>query len=253
MLFSDDGAAQPGAALAISQPAHALVSGQLLAAWGRPLDERVVLAAGQHDVAWLDWEVAPSFDPQTRRPREFRTIGAAEHAPMWERGVERALAAWGRRVALLVSRHGSTIYRRFSDRHRSAGGPGLAADEAAARDYLSRHQRLQDDWAGALGLDADAVAHDADLIAFADTLSLVLCGALPASSRLDIGQQPIMLSAHPDGTFGLDPWPFAVDRLSVEIEARPLPASGRFADAAAMQGWLADPARTMLRRRLVRR
>ena len=253
MLFNDYGSAPPAVVLAISQPEHALVSGQILAAWARPLDERVVLAAGQHDVAWLDWGVAPRFDTQTGRPREFRTIGAAEHAPMWERGVDRALAAWGRRVALLVSRHGSTIYHRFIDRHRSGEGASLIADERAALDYLTRHQRLQNNWAGALGLDEDTVAQDAELIAFADTLSLVLCGALPVSSRLDVGHHTMTLSLHPDDTYGLDPWPFAPDALSFEIESRPLPASRRFADEATMQGWLADPARTVLRRRLMRR
>ena len=247
MLFDEYGSAPTSTVLAISQPAHALVSGRILAAWARPPDERVVLAAGQHDVAWMDWEVAPEFDPQTGRPREFRSVGAAEHAPMWERGVDRALAAWGRRVALLVSRHGSTIYRRFSDRHRSGG-----ADERAAHDYLDRHQHMQADWAKALCLDGDTVERDAELIAFADTLSLVLCGALPVSTPLDIGGAPIVLWVCPDGSVGLDPWPFASDRLSLEIEARPLPEAGRFADVAAMQAWLADPARTMLRRHLVR-
>lgn len=251
MLFSDPGPARP--ALAISQPAHALVSGKILAAWGRPLDERVVLAAEQHDVAWLDWEVAPAFDAETGRPREFRSIGAAEHAPMWERGVDRALAAWGRRVALLVSCHGSTIYRRFNDRHRSAAGPGLAADERAAVDYLARHQLLQDGWATSLGLEAAEIAHDAELIAFADTLSLILCGALPVTAPLDISRHAITLELHRDGSYGLDPWPFAANALHIEVEVRRLPAAGRFADEATMREWLADPARIALRRDLVRR
>lgn len=252
MLFSDHARAWAERVLAISQPEHALVSGQILAAWGRPLDERVVLAAGQHDIAWLDWEMAPTFDSQTGRPREFRSIGAADHAPMWERGVDRALAAWGRRVALLVSRHGSTIYRRFNDRHRSAAGPGLLADERAAGDYLARHQRRQDEWMMALGLGAAEVAHDAELIAFADTLSLILCGALPVSAPLDIAHHPIMLSVEADGSFGLDPWPFREDRLRFEIEARPLPETGRFPDEGAMRDWLNAPARAMLRRDVVR-
>lgn len=252
MLFSDHAPTAVDRVLAISQPEHALVSGRILAAWGRPLDERVVLAAGQHDVAWLDWEVAPTFDAETGRPREFRSIGAAEHAPMWERGVDRALAAWGRRVALLVSRHGSTIYRRFNDRHRSAAGSGLLADERAAADYLARHQQRQDEWMTALGLDAAEVAHDAELIAFADTLSLILCGTLPVSAPLDIAHHPITLSVGADGSFGLDPWPFAANTLTFEIEARLLPKAGRFGGSDAMRDWLADPARTTLRRDLVR-
>lgn len=252
MLFSDHMPTGADRVLAISQPEHALVSGQILGAWGRTLDERVVLAAGQHDVAWLDWEVAPTFDPETGRPREFRSIGVAEHAPMWECGVDRALAAWGRRVALLVSRHGSTIYRRFNDRHRSAAGPGLIADERAVADYLARHQRRQDAWTAELGLEQAEVAHDADLIAFADTLSLILCGALPVSAPLDIAYHPITLSVDADGSFGLDPWPFSASTLSFEIEARPLPEAGRFSDADTMRDWLAHAARTTLCRDLVR-
>ena len=81
----------------------------------------------------------------------------------------------------------------------------------------------------------------------------MLCGALPVSAPLAIGGQTITLSVHPDDRFRLDPWPFASDTLSLEIEARPLPAACRFADAAAMNDWLADPARTILHRRLAPR
>ena len=255
MLFNDQGEAAPDVILAISQPAHALVSGHILAAWAEPLDERVVLAAGQHDIAWLDWEVTPSFDPVTGRPHLFRDIGAALHAPMWERGVDRALAAWGRRVALLVSRHGSTIYRRFADRHRSAEVDALAEDERAAADYLRRHGSLQAAWARDLGLDADTVARDADLIALADTLSLVVCGAIPALPTVAVGQGTMRLSSvsgAPD-TYSLDPWPFTPDALSFETEARPLPAAGRFADEPEMRAWLADPVRTIHHAHLTRR
>ena len=51
--------------LAISQPAHAWISGQLTREWVGPASEPLCLAAEQHDIAWLDWEAAPSFDPAT--------------------------------------------------------------------------------------------------------------------------------------------------------------------------------------------
>ena len=79
--------------LAISQPAHAWISGQLLRAWAEPLGEPLLLGAEQHDLGWFDWEAAPTFDPETGRPHLFRHVGAATHAPIWTRGVERALAA----------------------------------------------------------------------------------------------------------------------------------------------------------------
>ena len=62
MLFQD----HPAPALAISQPAHTWVYGQILRAWDPPLCLALPLASEQHD------------------------IGAAAHAPLWGRGVE-----WG--------------------------------------------------------------------------------------------------------------------------------------------------------------
>jgi hypothetical protein len=249
VLFNDQGSITPPVLLAISQPAHALISGRILTAWAERLHPDTVLAAEQHDIAWLDWEVSPTFDPETGRPHFFRAIGAASHAPMWERGVDRALAAWGRRAALLVSRHGSTIYERFSDRHRSIGAEARTEDEQAAQDYLARNRPRQETWARALGLDADALAREADLLAFADTLSLILCGAIPAPPRLDVAGQTLALTAVPDtvGALSLDPWPFVPDELAIEIEARALPASGRFPDEPSMRTWLADPDRATAR------
>ena len=238
--------------LAISQPAHAWISGQLLRHWADPLDATLLLAAEQHDVAWLDWEVEPSFDPATGRPHQFRDVGAALHAPMWEAGVVRALNAWGRRVALLVSRHGSFIYTRFTDRHRVAD-----ADGAAAAGYLRRQGALQTGWASTLGLDADVVAYESGLIAFADTLSLVLCGALPLPNSIVVPNRSgvvhrVTVQAHPNrsGTVVVEPWPFQTNSVALEVEGRPLPPAGRFADSAAMQAWLAEPARRVLQCRL---
>ena len=237
MMFLDP-ATPGGPALAISQPMHAWVAGQILRAWEAPLDEALLFAAEQHDIAWLDWELSPSFDPATGRPHLFRDVGAAVHAPLWLQGVDRAFAAWGARVALLVSRHGSVIYTRFTDRHRLS-----PADAAAAARYVADQAPRQAAWAAALGRDAAGLARDSDLIAFADTLSLALCGALAPPLALDGpgchgGTLAYRLDQAGPGVFTLDPWPFRGDRLTMAAEARPIPG-GRFADAAAMQAWLA--------------
>ena len=254
MLFNDQGTTRPSLVLAISQPAHALISGQILGAWAEPLHEQTVLAAGQHDVAWLDWEVSPTFDPMTGRPHFFRDVGAALHAPMWDRGVDRAQAAWGRRVALLVSRHGSVIYERFSDRHRGSSAEADKQDGRAAQDYLRRHRSLQESWVRVLGLDADAVSRESDLLAFADTLSLILCGALPMPPMIEVAGRTIRLTAFAGtaDTYCIDPWPFVSDEITFETETRALP-SGRLADEPGMLDWLADPSRVVARSGLRRR
>src|ERR1700735_2156435 len=123
MLFRTE----PAGVLATSQPAHAWVSGQILRAWDEALSEPLLLAAEQHDIGWLDWETAPTFDAATGRPHLFRAVGASLHAPMWRRGVARAFDAWGAHVALLISRHGGLIYRRYVDRHKTAPEDAAAA------------------------------------------------------------------------------------------------------------------------------
>ncbi|HZZ61617.1 MAG TPA: DUF3891 family protein [Roseiarcus sp.] len=235
--------------LAISQPAHAWISGQLLRAWAEPLGEPLLLAAEQHDIGWLDWEAAPTFDPETGRPHLFRHVGAATHAPMWARGVEQALGAWGAHVALLISMHGGLIYRRFTDRHRMS-----EADARAAENYLATQASREATWMQALRLNTAEVKKESSLVAFADALSLALCGDLKAPMTLEAFAQNgdpirIELIERPGRQFEfvLAPWPFTGDALTVEGEARRLPPEGRFSREAAMRSWLASPARETFR------
>lgn len=250
MLFRDQPSHDP---LAISQPTHAWISGQLLRAWNESLAEPLLIAAEQHDIGWMDWETAPSFNPQTGRPHRFRDIGAAVHAPMWTRGVQRALGSWGSHVALLISRHGGVIYRRYSDRHRVA-----EADAVAAQGFLDTQAPIEEAWARALGLDAATLNRETALIALVDTLSLALCGELKAPLDLEAPDpkgelKTLRLVERPGHPFDfiLSPWPFRAEVLTVEGEARVLPAAGRFADDAAMQVWLKAPSRTMFHARLM--
>jgi hypothetical protein len=251
MLFRN----QSSGDLAISQLSHAWISGQILRAWDENLGEALLLAAEQHDIGWMDWETAPSFNPQTGRPHLFREIGASVHAPMWTHGVERALAAWGAHVALLISRHGGVIYRRYTDRHRVA-----EADAEAAQRFLETQAPIEADWADMLGLAASALKKETALVALVDTLSLALCGELKAPLDVEApgrnGDKITMqLTERPDHPFDffLSPWPFRENVLTVEGEARPLPGAGRFSDEAGMRRWLALPKRVMFRARLMSR
>jgi hypothetical protein len=249
MLFRED----PAGALAISQLTHAWISGQLLRAWGEACGEPMLLAAEQHDIGWLDWETAPSFNPATGRPHLFRDVGAATHAPMWTKGVERALSAWGAHVALLISRHGGVIYRRYSDRHRLA-----EADARAAQQFLAAQAPLEAAWAQAYSLDAQTLDRETGLVALVDTLSLALCGDLKCPLEVvapteDGEARTLRLSSRAgyDDDFILSPWPFAKDVLRVEGEARLLPPEGRFKDEAAMRDWFAASKRVGFRARLL--
>ncbi len=60
MLFRS----QSSSVLAISQPTHAWISGQILRAWDENLRETLLLAAEQHDIGWLDWETRADIQSQ---------------------------------------------------------------------------------------------------------------------------------------------------------------------------------------------
>jgi hypothetical protein len=249
MLFRTE----PSRVLAISQLTHAWIAGQILRAWDEALGEPLLLAAEQHDIGWLDWETAPTFNPETGRPHLFREIGAAVHSPMWSRGVERALAAWGAHVALLISRHGGVIYRRYTDRHRTA-----EADAKAAQKYLETQAPIEAGWAETLGLNAATLQKETTLVALVDTLSLALCGELKTPIELEApratgGTETLCLIERPGHSFDFvfSPWPLRKDVLTIEGEARPLPTAGRFANEAAMRTWLGSPQRTVFRARLM--
>src|SRR5438445_591647 len=64
----------PGGHAAVAQQAHAWMCGQLARAWGNarfgvvvPAEE-VCLAAEQHELGMVDWDLAPALDPDTGLP-----------------------------------------------------------------------------------------------------------------------------------------------------------------------------------------
>jgi hypothetical protein len=248
MLFRD----QSSGAIAISQLTHAWISGQILRAWDGNLSETLLLAAEQHDIGWMDWEADPTFNIETGRPHLFREIGASTHAPMWTRGVQRAVGAWGIHVGLLISRHGGVIYRRYTDRHRLSD-----ADAAAAQNYLNAQAPIEMAWSRALELEATELETETALLAFSDTLSLALCGELKTPLNVEAPGRDgktvtFRIAVRPQRSFDfvVTPWPFRGNELVVEGEARPLPSAGRFSDEHAVKTWLELPARVNFRARL---
>jgi Protein of unknown function (DUF3891) len=172
---------------------------------------------------------------------------------MWTEGVQRALNAWGSHVALLISRHGGVIYRRYADRHRIS-----EADAMAAQRFLDTQGPIEAAWAQTLGLAAGALNRETTLVALVDTLSLALCGELKAPMDLaapdrngDIHTLRLVERPGRPYDFVLSPWPFRTEVVAVEGEARPLPAEGRFRCEADMRAWLSAPKRTEFRARLM--
>jgi hypothetical protein len=208
--------------IAIGQPAHAWLSGQLARAWGNerfaapePWEE-VCLAAEQHDAGMAEWERAPTLNPDTGLPRSFMELELDEHLEIWWRAAPLVLSQ-SRYAALLVSMHGSALYERRNLER-------LEPDDAAkVRGFLDGQSALQRRLLE--GLDEREVRRNQRLVWTWDSLSL---GLLLDWAPFELEYVGIAVTT---GT--LDPWPFREDRLSLRCEGRRL--SGRFDDEDAMR------------------
>ena len=218
---------------AITQPAHAWLSGLMLGAWGNerfapptPRQE-VCLAAGLHDIGWLDWERRPAFDPNTGWPRVFADVPAEEHTRLWEHGVDQ-VGVYSRYAAVLVSMHGETIYDKTFD-------PATARPEAAEavrrfREACAAFQQqvveqVRGDAALATEASDERLAFNKRLLGAVDTLSLQVCWD---AERAEIADAPVresetatlVLTRGERGSFVLDPWPFAPPSLTLHVQGR---------------------------------
>jgi hypothetical protein len=229
MVLRPDG----GGVIAIGQPAHAWVSGQLARAWGSPRfgpvrpQEEVCLAAEQHDLGMAGWERAPTLNPDTGWPHSFFDLPLPAHIELWSAAPGLALSQ-PRYLALLVSLHGTSLYgRRNLDREP----PPVAAQ---IRDYLERQEAfrreligsLRDDPAYAEHATEDAIDRNRRLILAWDWMSLALCmDVLPTRAEnvpASEGDTTIELEPVPGGGVRVSPWPFAEDAVTVRCEGRVL-------------------------------
>lgn len=227
-----------GSVLATPQPAHALISGQLIRALAEPPEpfEPVCTAAAQHDCPWMGWEQAPQFDAATGLPRHFNALSGAEHVPMWEAGVRAALANWGLWVGLLILLHGTHIYRMGILGNRMAPAPdSLAAMEG----YMAREKAWSAEIMARLGVTEAEVRPQQRKVAMVDSIALGLCWG---QERFDCSGTTLIRTGPFSAT--LDPWPLAPERIDVSTEAIRLP--GRFESEAAMRAGLAAAPRERL-------
>jgi hypothetical protein len=228
--------------LAIGQPAHALVSGQLAQAWGNeqfgsfePF-EQVCLAAEQHDVGWATRDLDPAYNPETGRPRSFTEMPLAAHLELWREG-PRSLVTQDRYAALLVSMHGCRLYER-RDLTRLPPSHAEAIKRFLEDQRGFQRERLASLGASVAGELSAEVERNSLLLWTWDYLSLALClnWAPATAKRAPAARGAVdleVLSGREPSVAHLDPWPFATDSLTVRTEGRRLP--DRFADEAEMR------------------
>jgi hypothetical protein len=220
--------------IAITQPMHAWVSGQLARAWGNerfgevaPLEE-VCLGAEQHDVGHAAWEQSPTLNPQTGLPYSFLEMPRQLHVQLWSEAARRVLPQ-GRYAALLVSLHGTRLYQRYD------AAKDLPENARAVQQYLEQERAFQEELLASLRSDPhyksyasdEAVARNRQLIGIWDALSLSICfGRTSPQSWEQVpiatGTTTLSFSARNDdlATLFFSPWPFHRESVTLVYEGR---------------------------------
>lgn len=230
--------------MAISQPAHAWVSGQLASAWGNdqfeaPCEE-VCLAAQLHDIGFGPWELHPTLNPATGLPHTFMEMPSAVQLPLWTSGIHQ-LVRFSRYSALLVSMHFTVLAQRIL-RDRSSEEAALAADFLEAQNQLQATllTSLRNDfYYGSRSADEE-VRRDQQFLSLVDWISLQLLlrfkdervtreqEARPTAAQFEL--RPLNI---PGTEVSLDPWPFRKTSLRLVCDGRRL--FTRFSDEEKMR------------------
>jgi len=238
----------PAGTIAIGQPAHAWVSGQIARAWAEPFEphEEVCLAADQHDIAWIGWERSPERDSETGLPYTFSRLPRLRRLELWS-GAASLLLPQSRYAALLVSLHGTLLVERFPPE-------GDEDVQRALADYLERERNFQARVLDSLRGDPrygahatpEAVERNRELVFTWDGLSLALLHGV-TKERNAVGHALTSVDGDPTRVT-VSPWPFREEAVTLVCEGRLLTQT--YADEREMRRGLAKAPWTTIQTRL---
>lgn len=236
-----------GQLLCIHQTSHALMAEEFCRHWGNREFARpgpysaVMLAIGQHDNGWTEWEQAPQLcDDGTPMDFLHGPIGVAK-LHIWQRGVDRVFAQHPY-AALLVWRHAALLYQGALDSLADVDEQRRIRQFTAQQEDLRRSLLREFAAESALrrACTPETVEANTRLLQFGDSASLQVC--MPWSAERTFPGCPVDFAgtgvpirmAHDGQVITCAPWPFAVDHFTVSIHGRLL-SQRTFSDAAAYQ------------------
>jgi Protein of unknown function (DUF3891) len=223
-------ARHPRGAVAVGQPAHAWLCGQMARAWGNerfgalPSPAEVVLAAEQHDVGMAAWDAAPTLDRETGLPTSFMNMDLETHLQLWSQGPSQVLSQ-NRYAALLTSMHGRRLYSR------------RAGEDERIDAFLRERRAFEGRVRASLPVSDDEVSRASRLVWAWDTMSLAVILDWSPIAVDDVpaaGPEGLDMRLAPGGerVVTVAPWPFAGDSVELSLDGRLL--EGRYGDEAAL-------------------
>jgi len=204
--------AEPETLLVVTQADHARLAAEMVRLFVdpevafHPRRDALLDAIACHDDGWWESDAAPTLDPATGGPADFRTLEPAAREEIWTRGVERHVAR-SPYVAAMAAGH----LVRLLDSWGGAQWAPLRARLSARRDELIDEA----------GLDRDALARDDRWLRLGDDLSLAAAAGDPGFLAATGHRSRI---ARADGVveLALEPFPLA-GSTRFELPARRLP------------------------------
>jgi Protein of unknown function (DUF3891) len=241
--------------IAITQTAHAWVSGQLARQWGNerfsslaPI-ESLCYAAEQHDRGFLDWERQPTLNPKSGLPQTFESIPLSLHVELRKRSILEL-----KDVSLYAALVTSLYFARTMGKQDPVENH---EDRQRIAEFLHEQKALQRNLLASLRKDPylrsacsnRAIEYNQKLLAAWDRFSVQL--RLNADSRFSDDEVPTALEksckllvspVNPHSReVRLERWPFSKPRVELTCEGHVL--DRRFTSEADLRKYLKDARR----------
>lgn len=235
-----------GRLLVFRQYDHAGVTGEVTAHWGNDRFQRpdpyesCVIAAGNHDIGWIEPDEEPLMDENKKRPMHFLDLDARRHAEFYKVGVERVLEK-DLYAGLLVGMHWTGLYtgRWGWDSVNTGRLSGYGEEERPFLEaIIAEHEKrelelkrqLWDPMQTSRSEFERRLWDNFDLLQVWDLLVLFIClNDLSKPATQVIKNVPVApyepnvdleVRSLGDGRVSLDPYPLSVPELQVSVRAR---------------------------------
>jgi hypothetical protein len=207
MIIRPNGASH----LAITQPDHAALAGDIMRAWradGLPASPRraeILLAVAEHDNGWREIDAAPMTDAATGRMLDFMGVPDTVRRGVWPAAVERLSGT--PYAAALVAQHAVHVYARYRP------DPSWSLFFAAMETARDQHLRA------AAPLTLVDLLVDYPFVRIGDLISLLFCTGWTDTQTTETGHT----IRRDDTRVVVTPDPFAGADVPFSIVARELP------------------------------